>query len=170
MSSILDILTYPDNYLRQNAAPVKEIDGALQTSIDNMALTMYEAPGIGLAAIQVGIGQSFLIYDLAPSSESRRLQVLINPRIVEKEGEVISENEGCLSVPEFRANVKRAERILVEGYDREGKPLRFESEGMEAIVIQHEMDHLDGKLFIDHISALKRQLYQRRVQKQLKNR
>jgi peptide deformylase len=96
--------------------------------------------------------------------------VLINPRIVEKEGEVISENEGCLSVPDFRANVKRAERILVEGYDREGKPLRFESEGMEAIVIQHEMDHLDGKLFIDHISALKRQLYQRRVQKQLKNR
>jgi peptide deformylase len=168
MPSILEILTYPDEYLRQTATPVNEIDGALQTQIDNMADTMYAAPGIGLAAVQVGIGQSFLLYDIAAPDESRHLQVLINPRIIEKEGDVLSENEGCLSVPDFRANVKRAQRILVEGYDREGNPLRFEAEGMEAIVIQHEMDHLDGKLFIDHISALKRQLYKRRMQKQLK--
>jgi peptide deformylase len=168
MSSILEILTYPDDYLRQAAAPVKDINGELQSSINNMADTMYAAPGIGLAAIQVGIGQSLLLYDLAPQDENRNLQVLINPRIIEKEGELLSENEGCLSVPDFRANVKRAQRILVEGYDREGKPLRFETEGMEAIVIQHEIDHLEGKLFIDHISALKRQLYKRRVHKQLK--
>lgn len=168
--TVLDILTYPDKILKQQTAPVENIDGALQTIIDNMATTMYAAPGVGLAAPQVGIGQSFIVYDVAPREDGQELHVLINPRIIEREGEIISENEGCLSVPEFRADVKRAEQILVEGLDRDGNPLRFEAQGILAIVIQHEMDHLNGTLFIDHISALKRNLYKRRVQKEMKKR
>jgi len=128
---------------------------------------MYEAPGVGLAAIQVGHDKSLLIYDVAPRDEKRDLQVLINPRIVSSEGTMISEDEGCLSVPDFRSDVKRASQILVEGIDREGKPLRLEAEGLLAVVLQHEIDHLNGTLFIDRISSLKRQMYKRRVKKSL---
>jgi peptide deformylase len=167
---MLDILTYPDAFLQKQTAAVDNIDGALQTVFDNMATTMYAAPGVGLAAPQVGIGQRFIVYDIAPREEGRDLHVLINPTIVTSEGEILSEDEGCLSVPDFRADVKRAERILVEGVDRDGNPLRFEADGMLAIVIQHELDHLDGTLFIDRISALKRQMYKRRVKKELKQR
>jgi peptide deformylase len=162
-------LTYPDKVLKQKTAPVENIDGALQTVFENMATTMYQAPGVGLAAPQVGIGQSFVIYDIAPKEDGHDLHVLVNPKIVSREGEILSENEGCLSVPDFRADVKRAERILVEGVDRDGNPLRFEADGLLAIVIQHELDHLDGTLFIDRISALKRQMYKRRVKKEMKN-
>ena len=168
--TLLDILTYPDKFLKKKTAPVENLDGTMQTVFDDMAATMYGAPGIGLAAPQVGIGQSFLIYDIAPKENGRELHVLVNPRIISSEGEILSEGEGCLSVPDFRADVKRAERILVEGVDRDGNPLRFEAEGLHAIVIQHEMDHLDGTLFIDRISALKRQMYKRRVQKEMKQR
>lgn len=168
--TVLDILTYPDKVLKQKTAPVDNIDGALQTVFENMATTMYQAPGVGLAAPQVGISQSFIVYDIAPKEDGHDLHVLVNPRIVSSEGEILSENEGCLSVPDLRADVKRAERILVEGVDREGNPLRFEAEGLLAIVIQHELDHLDGTLFIDRISALKRQMYKRRVKKEMKNR
>lgn len=168
--TVLDILTYPDKVLKQKTAPVDNIDGALQTIFENMATTMYQAPGVGLAAPQVGISQSFIVYDIAPKEDGHDLHVLVNPRIVSSEGEMLSENEGCLSVPDFRADVKRAERILVEGVDREGNPLRFEADGLLAIVIQHELDHLDGTLFIDRISALKRQMYKRRVKKEMKNR
>lgn len=166
--TVLNILTYPDKFLKKQTAPVENIDGALQTLFDNMAATMYQAPGVGLAAPQVGIGQSFIIYDIAPRENGQDLHVLVNPKIVTSEGEIISENEGCLSVPDFRADVKRSERILVEGVDRDGNPLRFEADGLLAIVIQHELDHLNGTLFIDHISALKRQIYKRRVKKELK--
>ncbi len=166
--TVLDILTYPDKFLKKQTAAVDNIDGALQTIFDNMATTMYQAPGVGLAAPQVGVGQSFIIYDIAPREDEHDLHVLVNPKIVTSEGEIISENEGCLSVPEFRADVKRAERVLVEGVDRDGNPLRFEAEGMLAIVIQHELDHLNGTLFIDHISTLKRQMYKRRVKKEMK--
>ncbi|BBO72832.1 peptide deformylase [Desulfosarcina widdelii] len=168
--TVLDILTYPDKVLKQKTAPVDNIDGALQAVFDNMATTMYQAPGVGLAAPQVGISQSFIVYDIAPKEDGHDLHVLVNPRIVSSEGEILSENEGCLSVPDFRADVKRAERILVEGVDREGNPLRFEADGLLAIVIQHELDHLDGTLFIDRISALKRQMYKRRVKKEMKSR
>jgi len=167
--SVLEILTYPDTFLKSTARPVEQIDGRLQGFIDQMADTMYKAPGVGLAAVQVGLDQSLLVYDIADQDDGRELQVLINPRIIEKEGEIISENEGCLSVPEFRADVKRAERSFVDGLDRDGTPLRFEAEGMLAIVLQHEIDHLKGTLFIDHISALKRQMYTRRVKKMLKH-
>ena len=167
--SKLKILTYPDNFLRQPVHPLDNIDGDVQQMIDQMSETMYEAPGLGLAAIQVGWNKSLLIYDIAPPEEGRSLNVLINPRIVHQEGEIVSENEGCLSVPEFRADVKRSASILVEGVDREGRPLRLEAHGMLAIVLQHEIDHLNGKLFIDHISALKKQLYTRRVKKKLRS-
>ena len=167
--STLEIIPYPHELLKSAAQPVEQIDGKLQSLIDKMAETMYEAPGIGLAAVQVNVDQSLLIYDLAPREERRDLQVLINPKIIEREGEIISENEGCLSVPDFRADVKRSGRILVEGFDREGRPLRLEAEGMLAIVLQHEIDHLNGTLFIDRISKLKRQLYTRRIQKMIKH-
>jgi peptide deformylase len=167
--SILKIVTYPDKFLKQPTQSVENIDGRLQQLIDDMSETMYAAPGVGLAAIQVGVDQSLLVFDIASQEDGdRKLQVLINPRIVEKEGEILSENEGCLSVPDFRADVKRAERVLVDGFDREGKPLRMEAEGFAAVVLQHEIDHLNGTLFIDRISALKRNLYKRRVKKQIK--
>lgn len=165
---VLDIFTYPDKFLKQQTKPIENIDGQLQTLIDQMGNTMYQAPGIGLAAIQVGIDKSLLVYDIQPPEDGQRLNVLINPKIISKEGEILSENEGCLSVPEFRANVKRSERILVEAVDRDGNPLRIEAEGLLAIVLQHEIDHLNGTLFIDHVSSLKRKMYARRVAKQMK--
>ncbi len=166
--TILDIVTYPDKFLKQPTKPVKNIDGALQELIDNMGETMYQAPGVGLAAIQVGIDQSMLIYDISPRDENRSMNALVNPRIIENEGEVLSENEGCLSVPDYRSDVKRFTSILVEAYDRNEKLLRFEAHDFLAIVLQHEIDHLNGTLFIDRISPLKRQLYARRIKKQLK--
>jgi len=165
---VLDIVTFPDKFLKQPTQSIENIDGELRTLIENMGNTMYHAPGIGLAAIQVGVGKSLLVYDINPGDDGRRLNVLINPKIVSQEGEVLSENEGCLSVPDFRANVKRAARILVEAADRDGNPQRIEAEGLLAIVLQHEIDHLNGTLFIDHVSALKRQMYARRVAKMLK--
>lgn len=166
----MEILTYPDKFLKKKTASVENIDGAMQSIFDDMATTMYDAPGVGLAAPQVGIGQSFIVYDVAPREDGRKLHVLVNPKIISSEGEIISENEGCLSVPEFRADVKRAELILVEGVDRDGNPVRFEADGLLSIVIQHELDHLNGTLFIDRISALKRQMYKRRVLKEMKQR
>ena len=166
--AVLTILEYPEKLLRHKAQPVENIDGELQRFIDDMGETMYRAPGIGLAAIQTGSNRSLLVYDVSPPEEGRSLQVLINPRIVSQEGQITSEAEGCLSVPELRADVNRAERILVEGYDRHEKPLRLEAEGLLAIVLQHEIDHLNGVLFLDHLSSLKRQMYKRRRHKQLK--
>jgi peptide deformylase len=165
----LTILTYPDEILTHKTKPLANIDGRVQEMIDKMADAMYQAPGVGLASIQVGWEESLLIYDISPREERRVLNVLVNPRIIESEGEMVSENEGCLSVPDYRSDVKRAERVLVEGFDRHGKPVRVEAEGLHAIVLQHEMDHLNGKLFIDRISSLKRELYKRRVKKALKN-
>jgi peptide deformylase len=166
--STLRILAYPEKFLLRPTLPLENINGDVQQMIDAMAEAMYNAPGIGLASIQVGWDRSVLIYDISPRDEQRGLHVLINPRIISSEGEIISDNEGCLSVPDFRADVKRSERILVEGHDREGKPLRIEAEGLQAIVLQHEIDHLNGKLFIDRISSLKRELYKRRVRKAMR--
>ena len=166
--AILEILTYPNKFLSQPTKQVTDIDDEIRNIIEDMAATMYEAPGIGLAAIQVGYDKSLLVYDVSPRDEERSLQVLINPRIVSSEGTTISEDEGCLSVPDCREDVKRAASILVEALDREGKPLRIEAEGLLAIVLQHEIDHLNGILFINRLSSLKRQLYKRRVKKNLK--
>lgn len=167
--SKLDILTFPDKFLREPTKPVENINGQLQQFIDDMADTMFAAPGVGLAAIQVGSSQSLLIYDDAPGEEKHTYNAIINPQIVDSHGELLSENEGCLSVLDFRADVKRASSVLVEGVDRDGNPLQIEAEDFMAIVLQHEIDHLKGTLFIDHISALKRQMYKRRIKKMMKN-
>ena len=166
--AILTVLTYPDNFLSQSAKPVENIDGTIQNMIENMSSTMYEAPGVGLAAIQVGFDQSIIVYDISPRNEKRSLHVLINPKIISSEGTTISESEGCLSVPDLRADVKRSASILVEGFDRKEKPLRIEAHGHLAVVLQHEIDHLNGILFIERISSLKRGLYKRRIKKMLK--
>lgn len=165
---ILKILTFPDKFLRHPTKPVENIDGEIQKVIDGIADIMYEAPGVGLAAIQVGYDKSIIVYDVSLKEEKRSLQVLINPKIISSEGKVVSENEGCLSVPDLRADIKRSASILVEGLDREGKPLKIEADELLALVLQHEIDHLNGILIIDHISSLKRQLYKRRVQKALR--
>ena len=166
--ALLEILEYPDGILSRPVLPVTDINGELQQQIDDMAHTMYHAPGVGLAASQVGIDQCLLVYDVSPREDKRALHVLINPRIVCQEGEILSENEGCLSVPDYRSDVVRFSRIQVEGVDREGKPLSIAAEGYLAIVLQHEIDHLQGILFIDRISALKRNLYKKRIKKRLK--
>jgi peptide deformylase len=165
---ILKILTFPDKFLRQPTKPVENIDGEIQKVIDGIADIMYEAPGVGLAAIQVGYDKSIIVYDVSLKEEKRSLQVLINPKIISSEGKIVSENEGCLSVPDLRVDIKRSASILVEGLDREGKPLKIEADELLALVLQHEIDHLNGTLIIDHISSLKRQLYKRRVQKALR--
>lgn len=168
--AILEILTYPDKFLRKTTQPVETVDDEIRKIIDDMAETMYDAPGTGLAATQVGIDKSIIVYDVAPPDEKPRLDVLINPRIVEMEGSTVSEDEGCLSVPDYRADVKRAAYVRVEGLDRNGEPVTIETDDFTAVVLQHEIDHLNGILFIDRISSLKRELYKRRVRKQMKNR
>ena len=166
--TILDLLTDPNKFLKKKADPVENIDEETQTLIENMADTMYEAPGVGLAAIQVGSNKRIIVYDPTADKEQRPYQVLINHEIVSTEGEVLSENEGCLSVPDFRADVKRAALALVKGLDREGTPVRIEAEGLLTIILLHEIDHLNGILFIDRISALKREMYKRKTIKRLK--
>ncbi|MFW6081820.1 MAG: peptide deformylase [Desulfosalsimonas sp.] len=166
--SILEILTYPDPLLKQPAKPVENIDSDLQKVIDDMAETMYQAPGVGLAATQAGIDSCVIVFDPEGDSETRDFSVLINPKIIEAEGKTVSENEGCLSVPDFRCDVQRFERIVVEGIDRHGKSRKFEATGLLSVILQHEIDHLNGILFIDRISALKRQIYKRKRQKELK--
>jgi peptide deformylase len=163
--SILDILTYPDNFLTKQARSIKNVDGALQELIKNMAETLYDAPGVGLAATQVGVDASLIVIDPETEKKNNLYQVLINPKIIDSHGEVLSEDEGCLSVPGYRANVKRARLVHVEALDRDGNPLSIEADGFLAIILQHEIDHLHGKLFIDRISALKRNMYKKRVKK-----
>jgi len=166
--SILEVLTYPDRFLGRPTKPVENIDGKLQKIIDNMAETMYDAPGAGLAAIQVGFDKSIIVFDTLPGETEKSLHVLLNPEIIESDGEIISENEGCLSVPDFKSDVKRSSIVLVEGIDREGNPVKIEVEGYLSIVLQHEIDHLNGILFINRISSLKRELYKRRIKKKLR--
>ena len=166
--AILEIITYPDILLKRESKPVENIDGRIQKIIDDMAETMYNAPGLGLAAIQVGIDERIIVYDIGDSEEKQELQVLINPEIVECEGLISSENEGCLSLPELRTDVKRSRSIIVQGLDREGKPVRIEACDFPASVLQHEIDHLDGKLLLDRMSSLKREIYNRKVRKKNK--
>ncbi|MBA3036239.1 MAG: peptide deformylase [Desulfobacterium sp.] len=166
--AILDILTFPDRFLKKTAKPVKDINAALQKIIDDMIETMYDAPGIGLASIQIGCDKSMIVYDIDQAENERSIQVLLNPVIIETEGEIVSNNEGCLSVPDLRSDVKRAASVIVEALDREGNPLKIEAHDHLAVVLQHEIDHLNGVLFLDRISTLKRELYKRHVKKQLK--
>lgn len=163
----MHIYTYPESVLRETAVPVENIDDDVLDLIDRMAVTMYAAPGIGLAANQVGRTKRVVIYDLTPREEGRNLHVLINPEIVLAEGET-SYEESCLSVVDYSAEVRRNACVKVKGVDRDGNPVDVEAEGLLAICLQHEIDHLNGTLYIDHISHLKRALYKKKLKKLLK--
>ena len=166
--SLRRILTYPDTVLRERSEPVTDIDGKIQQLIDDMADTMYHTNcAIGLASNQVGEPCRIIIFDTSAKDEPNELVVLINPEIIEADGVIVNE-EGCLSVIDYRADVKRAERVTVKAIDREENTITIKKEGLGAIVLQHEIDHLNGTLFIDHISKLKRELYKRRLKKLLK--
>jgi peptide deformylase len=162
---MLTILEFPDPRLRTKAQPVSVFDPALHDLIDAMFATMYEAPGIGLAATQVNVHKQLLVLDV--SEEKNQPLVLINPKVVERDGAQVYQ-EGCLSVPGIFADVERAEHIVVEAQDRNGQPLKIEAHGLLAVCIQHEMDHLVGKLFVDYLSPLKRELVRKKLEKQKK--
>lgn len=158
----LEILHHPDPRLRKKAAPVAEVNTAIRKIVDDMLETMYASQGIGLAATQVNIHQRIVTIDV---SEDKNAPVcLINPEILSKEGSIEHE-EGCLSVPDFYEKVTRAERIRVRALDRDGNVFERDADGMLAICIQHEMDHLEGKLFVDYLSTLKQQRARKVVQK-----
>lgn len=163
--SSLEIITYPADILRDGAKPVEQIDQALQQLINDMAETMYGNAGVGLAAVQVGSDQQVIIYDISEEREKRCYKALINPRIIAAEGKFTSEGEGCLSVPDFRVDVQRADCVEVEALDRDGNPLRIDARDLEAVVLQHEIDHLNGILILDKASRLKRQLYKKKCAK-----
>lgn len=167
MSEIMKIFTYPEPVLREKAERVENIDEDIQNLIDCMAETMYVAPGIGLAANQVGVPKQVIVYDVTPREEGRNLSVLINPEIVLAEGSITFE-EACLSVVDFSADVDRNAQVKVRGVDRDGNPVDIETDGLLAVCLQHEIDHLSGTLFIDHVSSLKRALYKKRLKKKLK--
>ncbi len=165
--AIREIRTYPDTVLRVKTARVDKIDGSLDRLIEDMVETMHAAPGVGLAANQVGVSLRLAVIDLS-SREDRaqrhQLFVIINPEIISQEGSVIEE-EGCLSIPEYSEKVKRAAKVKVRAQDRTGKPFEIEAEGLLAKALQHEIDHLNGMLFIDRLSPLKKNIFKRRFRK-----
>jgi len=159
----LTILEFPDPRLRKKAVPVEAVDDALRTLIDDMFETMYDAPGIGLAATQVDVHRRLLVADV--SSDKTDPQVFINPEILEKDGVTVTE-EGCLSVPGYYEDVERAEHIKVRFLGRDGTERVEEYEGLLAVCVQHEIDHLDGKLFVDYLSEAKRQRIRKKLEKE----
>lgn len=161
--AILDILHYPDPRLRNKAKPVEKVDDAIRQLVDDMFETMYQAPGIGLAATQANVPKRVLVIDI--SEEKNAPLCLVNPEIVAREGEEQSE-EGCLSVPGIYDTVTRSERIKVNALDRDGQSIELEADGLLAVCIQHEIDHLDGKLFVDYLSNLKRQRIRKKLEKE----
>jgi len=161
----LEILEFPDDRLRTVAKPVETFDEKLKQFIDEMIETMYDAEGIGLAATQVNVHQRLLVLDV--SEDQDRPRVYINPEILETEGDETCE-EGCLSVPGIYAEVSRAEKLLVRAFDRNGEPFEEQLDGMHAVCLQHEIDHLNGKLFVDYLSPLKRRMVTKKLEKQRK--
>lgn len=161
---IRSILTYPNPELKKKSAPVTVINDAVRELVSDMTATMYDAPGIGLAAPQIGIHQRIIVIDISAKNEPPDLIVAINPTIIHAEGEAFEE-EGCLSVPNYAANVRRHARVVVKALDLEGVERTWRAEDLLAIAFQHEIDHLDGILFVDHLSALKRELFQRKARK-----
>ena len=160
--ALLNILEFPDSRLRTKATAVEQFDDKLRALIGDLFETMYAAPGIGLAATQVDVHKRLLVTDVTPDKSEPH--ALINPEILEKDGVVISD-EGCLSVPGYYEEVERAEHIRVRFLDRNGEQKEMEAEGLLAICIQHEMDHLDGKLFVDYLSEAKRQRIRKKLEK-----
>lgn len=160
--SVLQVLQYPDDRLRNIAEPVRKVDAEIQRIVDDMFETMYAEEGIGLAATQVDIHQRIIVIDVSENQEQRL--VLINPELLEQSGETGIE-EGCLSIPGHRALVPRAEKVKIRALDRDGNSYELEADDLLAICIQHEMDHLVGKLFVDYLSPLKRQRIRQKMEK-----
>lgn len=163
--AILEILKYPHPNLKKKALPVSKIDEEIRQLVVDMAETMYAAPGIGLAAPQVGRHLRIAVIDINPPPQPKNLIVLINPEIVASEGECLWE-EGCLSVPEVTEEVKRKKKVSVRFQNLDGEACEITGEDLLAVVLQHEIDHLDGILFIDRLSSLKKDLYRRKLQKE----
>ncbi|HEY7166770.1 MAG TPA: peptide deformylase [Candidatus Binatia bacterium] len=166
--AIREILKYPESVLTRPSEPVKNITGNTVDLISDMLDTMYAAPGVGLAAPQIGVGDRIIVLDVDHDNPGKQIYKLINPVIKRSEGEVIWE-EGCLSVVDFTAEVRRAAQVEVVAFDENQKEIKIAAEGLLAVALQHEIDHLDGKLFIDRISRLKRDLYTRRRKKMLRS-
>ncbi len=162
MMALLNILQFPDPRLRTRAKPVEVFDDNLKTLVKDMFETMYEAPGIGLAATQVDVHKRLLVMDI--SEDKDKPLVFINPQILQAEGEE-EMDEGCLSVPGYYETVSRAEKIRVRAQDENGEEFELDADGLEAVCIQHEMDHLEGKLFVDYISSLKRDRIRKKLEK-----
>ena len=163
--ALLPILVAPDPRLKKVAAPVETVDAEVRRLAADMLETMYEAPGIGLAAPQVGVPKRLIVVDVAPEGSQPAPHVLINPQLTWVSEEDATYNEGCLSLPEHYADVARPRAIKLTYLDRQGEPRKLEAEGLLATCIQHEIDHLDGILFVDHISALKRNMILRKLLK-----
>ncbi len=163
--ALRNILHYPDPRLRHKALPVPEVSDEIRRLIDDMAETMYAAPGIGLAAIQINEPLRIVVIDLSEARD--QLQVFVNPEIIERDGEQTIE-EGCLSVPGIFEPVTRANHVKVRALDRDGKPFELETTGLLATCIQHEIDHLDGKVFVDYLSRLKQTRIRKKLEKQQK--
>ena len=161
--SQLTILHFPDPRLRKSALPVETVDDSVRTLVDDMLETMYAAPGIGLAATQVNVQRRIIVIDV--SDAKNQPLVLINPTLLEREGEDDME-EGCLSVPGFYETVRRAQRVRVSALDRRGDAFEIDASGLLAVCIQHELDHLDGRLFVDYLSTLKRERIRKKLEKQ----
>lgn len=167
--ALLDIVEYPDPFLKTVAKPVETVDDELKKLVSDMAETMYAAPGVGLAAIQVGVDKALVVIDVSdPEAAEKDLKVLLNPKITHMDGEILSEGEGCLSFPDFRADVPRAQKVTVEYMDLDGNNVTVEAEDFLAIVFQHEIDHLFGKTFFELASPLKRDMYKKKLRKQAK--
>jgi peptide deformylase len=163
--AVLEILKYPDSKLKKKCLPVEKIDENLRRLVKDMVETMYAAPGVGLAAPQIGCLLRLAVIDVSPADRPKNLLVLINPEIVETEGECTWE-EGCLSVPGYSEEVRRKEKVVVRCQNLEGETAEICGEGLLAIALQHEIDHLNGVLFLDYLSSLKRALYRRRQKKE----
>ena len=164
--AVLPILTLPDPVLRKKAKPVERVDAELRRFMDDMLATMYDAPGIGLAALQVGVLRRLIVMDPAKDEAPKSPLVMINPQILERSEEMRTHEEGCLSIPDFTAEIERPARTRVSYIDREGKKREAELEGIWSTLVQHEIDHLNGVLFIDYLSRLKREMVVRKFTKQ----
>ncbi|MGA8810652.1 MAG: peptide deformylase [Thermoanaerobaculia bacterium] len=166
--SVLPIVKYGDPVLRNPTQPVGDIDAALQKLIDDMVDTMYAAPGVGLAANQVGVSKRLTVIDLSVGKKPGNLHIFINPELVEMEGQ-ITEEEGCLSIPDFVENVTRPERVKVRFTDRNGQEREMRGEGLMARALCHEIDHLNGSLYIDHVRGFKKDRILKKIQKLAKS-